>query len=91
MEIKKYIDRCNSTSSAFFILWKMLTPDLMTPQSCKCCIFWRGVFIGAGINYTAVILAMCGLYKAAAIYIAVVTIMALVLALTLADEEDDTK
>jgi len=86
MGIKKYIDRCNSTSSVFFILWKMLTPDLMTPQSCKCCLFWRGVFIGAGINYTAVILAMCGLYKAAAIYIAVVTIIALVLALTLTNE-----
>ena len=91
MEIKKYIDRCNSTGSVFFILWKFLTPDLMTAQSCKCCIFWRGVFIGAGINYTAVIMTMCGLYKAAAIYIAVVTIMALVLALTLADEEDGTK
>ena len=91
MEIKKYIDRCNSTSSVFFILWKMITPDLMTPQSCKCCIFWRGVFIGACVNYTVVIMAMCGLYKAAAIYITVVTIMALVLALTLADEEDDTK
>ena len=86
MGIKKYIDRCNSTSSVFFILWKMLTPDLMTPQSCKCCLFWRGVFIGAGINYTAVILAMCGLYKAAAIYIAVVTIIALVLAFTLTNE-----
>lgn len=86
MEIKKYIDRCNSTSSVFFILWKFLTPDLMTAQSCKCCLFWRGVFIGAGINYTAVILAMCGLYKAAAIYITVVTIIALVLAITLANE-----
>ena len=86
MGIKKYIDRCNSTSSVFFILWKFLTPDLMTAQSCKCCLFWRGVFIGAGINYTAVILAMCGLYKAAAIYIAVVTIIALVLALTLTNE-----
>ena len=86
MGIKKYIDRCNSTSSVFFILWKFLTPDLMTAQSCKCCLFWRGVFIGAGINYTAVILAMCGLYKAAAIYITVVTIIALVLALTLVDE-----
>ena len=91
MEIKKYIDRCNSPSSVFFILWKFLTPDLMTAQSCKCCIFWRGVFIGAVINYTVVIMTMCGLYKAAAIYIAVVTIMALVLALTLADEEDGTK
>lgn len=91
MEIKKYIDRCNSTSSVFFILWKFITPDLMTAQSCKCCIFWRGVFIGAGVNYTAVIMTMFGLYKAAAIYITVVTIMALVLALTLADEEDDTK
>lgn len=91
MEIKKYIDRCNSTSSVFFILWKFLTPDLMTAQSCKCCIFWRGFFIGVGINYIAVILAMCGLYKAAAIYITVVTILAIVLVFVLDNLDGDTK
>ena len=81
MRIKQLLNGCNSVHSVFFVLWRILTPDLMSPQSCKCCIFWRGFFIGIALSSIAVITAMLEMYKATAIYLCFMVIIALVVAI----------